>query len=162
MWGQFFEKKDIESIIRYQQSPFNQDFYSSLIKTYQTITGRVENYYPEQRQKLKDTMMFILFDSNRKHKNNNENIKMFQMVFPGVEKWIGSMHKLIGKGRFAYLLQRTESYLVLDVVCREFHEKYPSQPVFTIHDAIYTYEEYLPGLQSLLLECFNDITGGRR
>lgn len=85
MWGQFFEKKDVESIIRYQQSPFNQDFYSSLIKTYQTITGQVEDYYPEQRQKLKDTMMFILFDSNSKHRNNNENIKMFQMVFPGLK-----------------------------------------------------------------------------
>lgn len=69
------------------------------------------------------------------------------------------MHKLIGKGRFAYLLQRTESYLVLDVVCREFHEKYPSQSVFTIHDAIYTYEEYLPHLRQLLLERFYETTG---
>jgi hypothetical protein len=159
MWGQFFEKKDVESIIRYQQSPFNQDFYSSLIKIYHTITGNVKDYYPEQRQKLKDTMMYILFDNNRKHRNNNEHIRIFQLVFPGVEKWISGMHKLIGKGRFAYLLQRTESYLILDVVCREFHEKFPSQPVFTIHDAVYTYEEYLPDLQSLLLGRLTEITG---
>jgi hypothetical protein len=51
--------------------------------------------------------------------------------------------------------------LVLDVVCREFHEKFPVQPIFTIHDAVYTYEEYLPDLQSLLLERFYEITGVR-
>jgi hypothetical protein len=161
MWGQFFEKWELESMIRYQQSPFDSDFYKSLIKTTQTISGHVEDYYPEQRQKLKDTMMFILFDNNRKHRNNNENIRMFQMVFPGVDKWISNIHHLIGKRRFAYLLQRTESYLVLDVVCREFHEKFPVQPIFTIHDAVYTYEEYLPDLQSLLQERFYEITGVR-
>ena len=63
--------------------------------------------------------------------------------------------------RFAYLLQRTESYLVLDLITREFHEKFPSQPIFTIHDAVYTYEEYLPDLKQLLLKRFYEITGVR-
>jgi hypothetical protein len=106
-------------------------------------------------------MMFILFDNNKKHRNNNENIKMFQTVFPGVDKWINHIHKIIGKQKFAYLLQRAESYLLLNVVCREFHEKFPTQPVFTIHDAVYTFEEYLPDLQSLLQERFYEITGVR-
>jgi hypothetical protein len=159
MWGQFFEKNDIESIIRYQQSPFDSDFYKSLIQTYQTYSGQVDDNYSEQRQKLKDTMMFILFDNNWKHRNNNEIIRMFQMVFPGVDKWISGIHKIIGNGRFAYLLQRTESYLVLDVVCREFHEKFPSVPAFTIHDAVYTYKEYIPDLKELILGRFHQITG---
>jgi hypothetical protein len=51
--------------------------------------------------------------------------------------------------------------MVLDAVCRDFHEKFPSQPVFTIHDAVYTYEEYLPDLQSLILERFHKTTGIR-
>lgn len=90
---------------------------------------------------------------------NNEYMKMFQKVYPGVDKWICSLHNQIGSNKFAYLLQRTESYLVLDIISREFHDKYPSIPVYTIHDAICTYEEYLPDLQSLLLGRFYEITG---
>lgn len=90
---------------------------------------------------------------------NNEYMKMFQKVYPGVDKWICSLHNQIGSNKFAYLLQRTESYLVLDIISREFHDKYPSIPVYTIHDAICTYEEYLPELQSLLLGRFYEITG---
>ena len=84
---------------------------------------------------------------------------MFQRVYPGVDKWICHLHNKIGSNKFAYLLQRTESYLVLDVISREFHDKYPSLPVYTIHDSICTYEEYLPDLQSLLLGRFYEITG---
>jgi hypothetical protein len=159
MWGQFFDKSDIESIIRYQQSPFDEDFYKSLIQTYQTINGTVDDYYDEQREKLKDDMMLILFDDNWKHRNTIDNIKMFKQVFPGVDKWIETMHRLINKGRLSYLLQRTESHMVLNVVCREFHEIFPSQPIFTIHDAIYTYEEYLSDLTQLLLKRFYETTG---
>jgi hypothetical protein len=42
--------------------------------------------------------------------------------------------------------------LILDVVCRDFHQKYPAAPIFSIHDAICTYPEYLPDLKNLLLE----------
>lgn len=81
------------------------------------------------------------------------------MVYPGVDKWIEWILKTIGKSKFSLLLQRAESYLVLDVVCREFIQRYPSVPVFTIHDAVLTYEEYLPDLQKRLLERFQEITG---
>ena len=81
--------------------------------------------------------------------------------FPGVDKWICMMHQLIGNDRFAYLLQKTESYLMLEVICREFHEKHPSAPVFTIHDAICTLPQYLPDLKELILERFPEITGAK-
>jgi hypothetical protein len=45
------------------------------------------------------------------------------------------------------------------VVSREFHNQYPSIPIFTIHDALYTYEEYIPELTRLILERFHEITG---
>jgi hypothetical protein len=86
---------------------------------------------------------------------------MFQELYPGVDKWICSLHTHIGSDKFAYLLQRTESYLVLDLITREFHEKFPVQPIFTIHDAVYTYEEYLPELKQLLVERIYEITGVR-
>ena len=51
------------------------------------------------------------------------------------------------------------SYLILNVVCREFNERYPAAPVFTIHDAVLTCEEYLPDLTRLILGRFYEITG---
>ena len=159
MWGQFFDEKDIESITNYQNLPFDSDFYKTLTSTYQGMAGKVEVSYEQQRRHFKDNMMLVLFDDNKSHRNTIENIKSFKMMFPGVNKWIEMMFELVGNSRFSYLLQRTESYMVLNVVCREFHEKYPSRPIFSVHDAIYTHEEYLPDLQSLLLKRFYDITG---
>jgi hypothetical protein len=36
------------------------------------------------------------------------------------------------------MLQRLESFLVLDVICREISRLYPHIPLFTIHDNIIT------------------------
>lgn len=159
MWGTFFDEHERESIARYQTFPFEDDFYRYLIKSSQSISGNDIKYNSAIRQKFKDNMMYILYDSNKMHRNNNEYIKMFQRLYPGVDKWICSLHNQIGNDRFAYLLQRTESYLVLDLICREFNNKYPSLPIFTIHDAICTYPEYLSDLQSLFLERLQKISG---
>lgn len=159
MWGHFFNESEMESILRYQNLPFNEDFYKYLIKSNINCTSGNSDDYEYQRQKIKDNMMLILFDDDYKHRHNIENIKMFRNVFPGIDKWISNLHKMIGNNSFSYLLQRAESYLVLDVICREFHHKYPAAPVFTIHDAVCTYPEYLPGLKELILERFLEITG---
>jgi|ERR1035437_368218 hypothetical protein len=159
MWGQFFNEEELESINIYQQSPFDNDFYKYLFDRFQSMTGRIEDFYPKQRKKLKGRMMVILFDEDPIHRNNIEYIKLFRKVFPGVDKWITHILYNIGKNKFSYLLQRAESYLVLNVVCREFHDKYPSAPIFTIHDAVITYEEYLPDLHRLILERFYETTG---
>lgn len=161
MWGQLYNDEEIKSIMRYKHSPFDNDFYSYLFNSFQSITGLVEDFYPEQRKKLKEKMMVIMFDENPMHRNNIDYIVLFRKIFPGVDKWIINILNNIGKSKFSYLLQRAESYLVLNVVCREFQEKFPLQPVFTIHDAIYIYEEYLPDLQSLLQKRFNEITDVR-
>ncbi len=159
MWGSFFDESELDSIKRYMTAPFEDDFYRYLIRSSQSASVDINEINPAMRQKMKDNMMYILFDSNRQHRNNNEYIKMFKSLYPGVDKWICSLHSNIGNDKFAYLLQRAESYLVLDIITREFHDKYPSRPIYTIHDAVLTYEEYLPDLQSLFLERFKEITG---
>lgn len=159
MWCKFYTDTEVESMVRYQKSPFRDDFYTSVIRSYQTMTGEMDDYYPEQRQKLKDSMMYIMFDDNKNHRNHNDTMWMFRSVYPGVDKWIREIHLLIGKKKFSYLLQRSESYLILDVVSREFHHKHPDVPVFTVHDAVFTAEEYVPVLTSLVLERFKEITG---
>ena len=160
MWCNFFTAPDIDSITNYTQAPFYLDFYTDLLNRYYTsnnIPKRVTQ--KEDREKLKGTMMFVLFDENKGHRNNNLQIQMFQSVYPGVEKWLNQIHTLIGKKRFSYLLQRAESYLLLNVICKEFIEQHPTAPLITIHDGIFTTKEYVRNLNGYVLRRLHEITG---
>jgi hypothetical protein len=66
---------------------------------------------------------------------------------------------LIGKKRFSYLLQRAESYLLLNVICKEFIEQHPTAPLITIHDGIFTTKEYVRNLNGFVLRRLREITG---
>lgn len=160
MWCNFFTAPDIDSITNYTQAPFYLDFYTDLLNryyTYNNIPKRVAQ--KDDREKLKGTMMYVLFDENKGHRNNNLQIQMFQTVYPGVEKWLNQIHSLIGKKRFSYLLQRAESYLLLNVICREFNEQYPAAPLLTIHDGLFTTKDYVRNLNGFVLRRLREITG---
>ena len=160
MWCNFFTAPDVDSITNYTQAPFYLDFYTDLLNryyTYNNIPKRVAQ--KDDREKLKGTMMYVLFDENKGHRNNNLQIQMFQTVYPGVEKWLNQIHSLIGKKRFSYLLQRAESYLLLNVICREFNEQYPAAPLLTIHDGLFTTKDYVRNLNGFVLRRLREITG---
>jgi len=157
MWCDFFTTSELDSINRYTQSPFYLDFYSHVLDRYYSYTKTP--VMTNDREKLKNTMMYVLFDDNRNHRNNNNQIQIFQSVFPGMEKWINQIHTLIGKQRFSYLLQRSESYLLLGVICREFNYLYPDAPLFTIHDGVFTTEAYIRKLNGFILKRLIDLTG---
>ncbi len=160
MWCNFFTAPDIDSITNYTQAPFYLDFYTDLLNryyTYNNIPKRLAQ--KDDREKLKGTMMYVLFDENKGHRNNNLQIQKFQTVYPGVEKWLNQIHSLIGKKRFSYLLQRAESYLLLNVICREFNEQHPTAPLITIHDGLFTTKDYVRNLNGFVLRRLREITG---
>jgi hypothetical protein len=160
MWCNFSDNPDIDSIYRYTQSPFYLDFYAYVLDRYYTYTNIPKSVaQKDDRDNLKNTMMYVLFDDNKNHRKHNDNIEKFRVVFPGVERWINQIHKLIGKQRFSYLLQRTESYLLLNVICREFNLNYPNAPLFTIHDGVFTTEEYVRNLNGFVLSRLYELTG---
>lgn len=160
MWCEFFTTSELDSINRYTQSPFSMDFYTHVLDRYYNYTNTpVKTVQQEDRKNLKSTIMYVLFDDKRNHRNNNKQIQIFQTVFPGVNKWINQIHKRIGKSRFAYLLQRSESYLLLGVICREFNTIYPNAPLFTIHDGVFTTEEYVKKLNGFVLKRLKELTG---
>lgn len=158
MWCEFLSPFEMNSIQDYIQSPFDSDFYTHTLTLYNPELKTVP-VNPEMRDKFKGTMMFILFEDNTKHRSNNEQIKIFQSVFPGVDNWVRNIHEMIGNDRFSYLLQRSESYLLLDVILREFHDLYPSAPLFTIHDAVLTTDRYSKQLNEYIVKRLNEITG---
>ncbi len=160
MWCNFFTTSDIESINRYTQSPFNSDFYTHVLDRYYVYTNTpIKAVQKDDRDKLKSTMMYVLFDDNRNHRNNNNQIQIFQTVYPGVERWINQIHKMIGKKRFSYLLQRAESYLLLAVICKEFNKQFPAAPLITIHDGVFTTEEYVQNLNAFVFRRLHELTG---
>ena len=159
MWCNFFTTSELDSINRYTLSPFYLDFYKNVLDRYYVYTNTPRNIQTDDRDKLKGTMMFVLFDDNQNHRNNNHHIKIFQTVYPGVERWINQVHKLIGKQRFSYLLQRAESYLLLNVICREFNEQNPTAPLLTIHDGVFTTLKHVQKLKGLVLKRLNELTG---
>jgi hypothetical protein len=159
MWCNLFTTSELDSINKYTQSPFYLDFYKNVLDRYYVYTNTPRNIQTDDRDKLKGTMMFVLFDDNQNHRNNNYHIKIFQTVYPGVERWINQVHKLIGKQRFSYLLQRAESYLLLNVICREFNEQNPTAPLLTIHDGVFTSSKHVQKLKGLVLKRLNELTG---
>jgi hypothetical protein len=159
MWCNFFTTTELDSINRYTLSPFYLDFYKNVLDRYYVYTNTPRSIQTNDRDKLKGTMMFVLFDDNQNHRNNNHHIQIFQTVYPGVDRWINQVHKLIGKQRFSYLLQRAESYLLLNVICREFNEQNPTAPLLTIHDGVFTTLNYVQKLKGLVLTRLNELTG---
>jgi hypothetical protein len=158
MWCKFFTTHEQENVKLYRNSPFFTDFYSHVLKLYYTEKKGFQKI-DSLRDEFKRSMMFVLFEDNQNHRYNNRYINIFRSVYPGVDKWISVIHQAIGKKEFSYLLQRVESHLLLNTVCREFNQYYPQAPLFTIHDAILTHREYIPDLTGFVLSRLEEETG---
>jgi|GEM_PF-2541733 len=52
----------------------------------------------------------------------------------------------------AYITQEIESDFVLGIVCSKIVEQYPDIPIYTIHDAIYTTNEFADNVHDIILE----------
>jgi hypothetical protein len=160
MWCSFLNNSEMESISKYSSAPFYIDFYTHLIRKYNEINdNKLEGNISDLRKKLKSNMMYVLFDSNFNHRNANEFIRVFKSVYPGVNKWLETMMNNIGKKELSYLLQRAESYLLLNIVSRDFSINQPNTPIFTLHDGLFTYEENIKYLDGLLKTRLSEITG---
>ena len=160
MWCEFLSKKEAQSLTEYAFYPFKKDFYTDIIDKNSTNFDdqSVENRIV-LREKLKGVMMLILFDDNFMNRNNNLYMKLFKKIYPGINAWIEKMHKMIGKKEFSYIMQRTESYLLLHHVCREFNSKHSKAPIFTIHDGLYTTKEFIDELTTIANTILTNLTG---
>jgi hypothetical protein len=140
-------------ISRFRSIPFNNDFYSHILKT---ELNRVPAAEERERMKMK-TMQFLFF-------NNSDGRKKKELGYivrqhPSVNAFVTQCLNLIGPRNFAQFLQKAESYLVIDIITREFQIKYPSAPLFTIHDSILTTEEFANEVHELMHERLVELTG---
>jgi hypothetical protein len=93
------------------------------------------------RDKIKDAVFKLIFLNDKKWRSKPSSFKkLFVEVFPNIY----GLFVIIKKKNYnslAILLQRIESYIVIDVICREIAKINPDIPLFTIHDSIATTEE---------------------
>ena len=132
--------------------------YSTLVQQ-----GGFYEYFQEQigkelgigysdRRKVKAAVFQVLFTDNRFLAQKEARPKrLFKELFPMVYT-LFSRIKQSDKTHLPRLLQRIESYLMLQVIAKRISRERPQLPIFTIHDSIITTagnEEYV---QSVLLE----------
>ena len=144
------KEADIE---KFKRSPFNQDFYSYVLRN---ELGREPT--EEEREVLKKKTMQFLFFNNSAARGKGD-LLYFKRQFPRINTIITQFLNIVGSRIFSYLLQRTESYLVLEIICKEFHNKCPEAPIFTIHDSVLTSAEYSDDLFELMYDTLHSITG---
>ena len=158
MWCQIFDSSEIRNIQDYQVSPFNEDFYNHVIKANADYEISPEELKKE-RNSLKKSTMYVLFDDDITRRNNNPKVRYMKKCYPGVNKWLESALENIGGKELSYILQRSESYLLLNHVSRQFYQLYPNAPLFTIHDGLYTSQEYIEPLNDLIISAGFEFTG---
>ena len=87
-------------------------------------------------------MFMVLFTDNRFIGQEEAAFKrLFRDLFPAVYQVFNRIKKG-QKNRLSIILQRIESYLFLDVICKDISKINPDIPIFTIHDSIATTEDH--------------------
>jgi len=155
-------KQDVKNYI---SLVINGNFYEYLMTAFEA-EGLLLDRSETKRQVLR-----ILFARNRSPKNesNRKAREVFKMRFPTVHR-IFSKVRGSEKGdrfnsfkRFAILLQRMESYLMLDVVMKRIHRELPNVVAITIHDSIMTgvLTNNVEAVKSILIEELTSFVGFR-
>jgi hypothetical protein len=127
--------------------------YMDLVKE-----GKLYEFFIEQFQKrfnicydrdaIKRELFSVLFSKNS---TGNKGKKLFKELFPAVD----GLFRIIKTGKnnaLALLLQRIESDVILEDICKQISKEYPHIPLFTIHDSIATTSDHLDLVQTILLE----------
>lgn len=98
------------------------------------------------RKELKEVIFTVLFTGNQFIGQQEAGPKrIFKNRFPTVYEVFSLLKRNYKKGH-AILLQRIESYVVLDIISPRIRRERPDMPIYTIHDCIVTTfdnEDYL-------------------
>jgi len=123
------------------------------------------------RSETKRQVLRILFARNRSPKDltNRRAREVFKLRFPTVHRIFSKVRgnergdKFTSFKRFAILLQRMESYLMLDVVLKRIYRELPDVVAITIHDSIMTgvMTNNVEAVKTILIEELTNFVGFR-
>lgn len=124
-------------VLQFREDVLSGKFYERMAVHAGWCT-RVEEVTSQQRSDMKESMFLVLFSSEDYH---HQLKKAFEKIYPTVSR-IFNFIKRGDKCRLSVLLQRVESYLVLEVVCGRIAKDNKNIPLYTIHDSIATLPQY--------------------
>ncbi len=138
------EPKKIKSIISFLRKSCHKldiKHYTELVcngNLYQRIHEIVHNTTTKMtstdKKNIKPVSLKILYGNN--YSKSNE-LAIFKQYFPSISELV----KFIKRKDYTLLskiLQRSESYLFIDIIANRIIAEYPHIPVLTVHDCIYT------------------------
>ena len=102
-----------------------------------------------KRDLTKFKMMLCLYSKNGSYSGGMKSA--FKSVFPKIYQLI-CLIKKEHHNCLAILLQRIESFIIIEVICKRVSKEYPELPIFTIHDCIVT----LKGKEEILIQIINE------
>ena len=108
--------------------------------------------FPNRETVKKQLYRDVLFGNLRIRGKMTE---VFGGLWPGLLKAIRSFKQDQGYKAVAKLLQRLESQIMIDGVCRRLVERFPSLPFLTVHDAALIVRGATTAVSELILEEFS-------
>lgn len=150
----------------YRENVLKGNLYESIQKQYDDQLN-----VNMTRSDVKTSLFTAFFSSNKflgqkdaRHKKN------FSEAFPSIYtlfKTIKADHRHFKPTDFAtkphqllsIMLQRIESFIVIDLVVKELLENHPNIPVYTIHDSICSTKEHIPFIENLFKTMIEKYTG---
>lgn len=154
-----------EDVKKYISLVINGNFYEHLMTEFARKGLHLD------RPETKRQVLRILFARNRTPKDatNRKARDIFKSCFPTVHRIFSKVRgsnrgdKFTSFKRFAILLQRIESYLMLDVVLKRIYRELPDVVAITIHDSIMTgvLTNNVEAVRNILIEELTNFVGFR-
>jgi hypothetical protein len=146
---------------------WENDFYQSLVER-ASLQG-CATVFPKRSVAKRKTMLLLFNDAW--YTEQDEAFLLFAKWFPREAALISFLKKLTRSDKNAgvdeplsylpTLLQRVESYFILENVCKVLSLKYPDAPILPVHDCILTVPEYKDAFKSTIAEVLESLTGIR-
>jgi hypothetical protein len=141
------------------------NFYKKLVsdgKLYDELVIKAKEQTIKQlsdRSKVKHAIFLLLFSNDKPWQSRPSQFKrLFMSVFPSI--W--GLFKIIKRrhhNSLAIILQRIESYMVIDIICKKIARIDSNIPLYTIHDSIATTEEYSEIVNKVIYEKLTEYIG---
>lgn len=154
-----------EDVKKYISLVINGTFYEYLMSEFASEGLHLD------RSETKRQVLRILFARNRNPKDvtNRRAREVFKLRFPTVHRIFSKVRgnergdKFTSFKRFAILLQRMESYIMLDVVLKRIYRELPDVVAITIHDSIMTgvMTNNVEAVKTILIEEMTNFVGFR-
>ncbi len=162
--GVYMNKEGFNGIQNFCTIDFKEDFYSHLISEgnirFPEYMSSVEGF-KNGRDYAKKHMMNYLFERNDIYREKNEVIGLLKLLYPSVSGFIESFNQIYTNTDLSYLLQRTESYIMLNHVCTKLQISFPDTPYYTIHDCILTTQKNMNLVESFMSYTIKNLTGSK-